>query len=46
VAEGVESADALAMIRRLGCDEAQGHLIARPAGGAGIAAWVEKGGWR
>jgi diguanylate cyclase (GGDEF)-like protein len=46
VAEGVETADALAMIRRLGCDEAQGHLIARPEGGAGIAAWVERGGWK
>jgi diguanylate cyclase (GGDEF)-like protein len=46
VAEGVESADALAMIRRLGCDEAQGHLIARPVDGAGIAAWIERGGWR
>jgi len=46
VAEGVETADALAMLRRLGCDEAQGHLIARPDGGAGIAAWLERGGWR
>jgi diguanylate cyclase (GGDEF)-like protein len=46
VAEGVESAEALAMIRRLGCDEAQGHLIARPEGGTGIADWVEQGGWR
>jgi EAL domain-containing protein (putative c-di-GMP-specific phosphodiesterase class I) len=46
VAEGVETADALAMVRRLGCDEAQGHLIARPDGGAGIAAWLERGGWR
>jgi len=46
VAEGVETADALAMLRRLGCDEAQGHLIARPQSGAGIAAWVERGGWK
>jgi diguanylate cyclase (GGDEF)-like protein len=46
VAEGVERADALAMVRRLGCDEAQGHLIARPERGAEIAAWVERGGWR
>jgi EAL domain-containing protein (putative c-di-GMP-specific phosphodiesterase class I) len=46
VAEGVESADALAMIRRLGCDEAQGHLIARAQAGAGIAAWIDRGGWR
>ncbi len=46
VAEGVESAGALAMIRQLGCDEAQGHLVARPDGGAGIAAWLDRGGWR
>jgi EAL domain-containing protein (putative c-di-GMP-specific phosphodiesterase class I) len=46
VAEGVESADALAMIRRLGCDEAQGHLIARAESGAGLAIWIERGGWR
>jgi EAL domain-containing protein (putative c-di-GMP-specific phosphodiesterase class I) len=46
VAEGVETADALAMLRRLGCDEAQGHLVARPDRGAGIADWVERGGWR
>ncbi|MBO3277689.1 EAL domain-containing response regulator [Pseudomonas schmalbachii] len=29
VAEGVESADELAMLRRLGCDRAQGFLISR-----------------
>jgi EAL domain-containing protein (putative c-di-GMP-specific phosphodiesterase class I) len=46
VAEGVETADALAMLRRLGCDEVQGHLVARPDGGAGIADWHERGGWR
>jgi diguanylate cyclase (GGDEF)-like protein len=46
VAEGVESEAALAMIRRLGCDEAQGHLIARPEGGRDTAAWMERGGWR
>jgi EAL domain-containing protein (putative c-di-GMP-specific phosphodiesterase class I) len=46
VAEGIETADALAMIGRLGCDEAQGHLIARPQPGPAIAAWVERGGWR
>jgi EAL domain-containing protein (putative c-di-GMP-specific phosphodiesterase class I) len=34
------------MLRRLGCDEVQGHLIARPDGGARIAAWLERGGWR
>ncbi|MNM68091.1 Oxygen sensor protein DosP [compost metagenome] len=29
VAEGVESPDELAMLRRLGCDRAQGFLISR-----------------
>jgi EAL domain-containing protein (putative c-di-GMP-specific phosphodiesterase class I) len=45
VAEGVETADALAMIARLGCDAAQGYYIARPQGGAALAAWLEAGGW-
>jgi EAL domain-containing protein (putative c-di-GMP-specific phosphodiesterase class I) len=30
VAEGVESPEQLAILRRLGCDEAQGFLLARP----------------
>ena len=30
VAEGVESADALDLLRDLGCDQAQGYFIARP----------------
>jgi len=30
VAEGVESADALDLLRELGCDQAQGYFIARP----------------
>jgi EAL domain-containing protein (putative c-di-GMP-specific phosphodiesterase class I) len=46
VGEGVESADALAMIGRLGCDEAQGYHIARPLDGAALAAWMDGGGWR
>jgi EAL domain-containing protein (putative c-di-GMP-specific phosphodiesterase class I) len=45
VAEGVETVEALAMIARLGCDEAQGYFIARPQDGAALADWLEHGGW-
>jgi EAL domain-containing protein (putative c-di-GMP-specific phosphodiesterase class I) len=31
VAEGVETNDELAMLRRLGCDLVQGYLFAKPA---------------
>jgi EAL domain-containing protein (putative c-di-GMP-specific phosphodiesterase class I) len=37
--------EALAMIARLGCDEAQGYFIARPQDGAALADWLEHGGW-
>ena len=36
VAEGVETADALAVLRQSECDEAQGYLFARPVAAAGI----------
>jgi len=31
VAEGMETADQLAELKRLGCDAVQGYLLARPA---------------
>jgi diguanylate cyclase (GGDEF)-like protein len=46
VAEGVETATALAMLGRMGCDAAQGHLIARPQSGEALSVWLERGGWR
>jgi diguanylate cyclase (GGDEF)-like protein len=40
VAEGVESADVLAALGDLGCDQAQGYHIARPAGRAEFVTWL------
>src|SRR2546423_7052063 len=40
VAEGVERADHVLALRRLGCDTAQGYHYARPMPAAGLAAWV------
>jgi EAL domain-containing protein (putative c-di-GMP-specific phosphodiesterase class I) len=40
VAEGVESADVLDLLRQLGCDEAQGYFIARPMAASEIHAAV------
>ena len=37
VAEGVETADQLDELRALGCDMAQGFLMARPGTGADVA---------
>jgi EAL domain-containing protein (putative c-di-GMP-specific phosphodiesterase class I) len=37
VAEGVESGDQLALLERLGCDEAQGYLLGRPMPAAELA---------
>jgi diguanylate cyclase (GGDEF)-like protein/PAS domain S-box-containing protein len=41
VAEGVETQDQLATLRRLGCDEAQGFLMARPMNAAALAQWMD-----
>jgi diguanylate cyclase (GGDEF)-like protein/PAS domain S-box-containing protein len=40
IAEGVESANALASLRRLGCDEAQGHYVSLPMAAGEIPAWL------
>ena len=36
VAEGIENADQLALVRDVGCDAAQGFLLAEPAAGEEI----------
>jgi EAL domain-containing protein (putative c-di-GMP-specific phosphodiesterase class I) len=39
IAEGVETAEQLAFLRRHGCDEVQGYLFARPMAGDEARAW-------
>jgi len=41
-AEGVDSADTLAYLNSLGCDLAQGYLIAHPMPGEAIQGWIEQ----
>jgi diguanylate cyclase (GGDEF)-like protein len=40
VAEGVESARQLATLRRLGCDEVQGHVVGKPLAAAEVVPWL------
>ena len=42
VAEGVESAEALDVLRSLGCDEAQGYFISRPIAAAEVPPTILK----
>jgi diguanylate cyclase (GGDEF)-like protein len=44
VAEGVENLSTWELLRVLGCDEAQGHAIAKPMPASQFAAWV--GSWQ
>jgi predicted signal transduction protein with EAL and GGDEF domain len=40
VAEGVESGGQLEILRGLGCDEVQGHVVSAPLGALELAAWL------
>jgi diguanylate cyclase (GGDEF)-like protein len=42
VAEGVEAAETLLMLRELGCDYAQGYLISKPLPAVAVAAYVRE----
>ena len=43
-AEGVEDARTLALLRELGCDEAQGYFIARPMAASRFVEWLLRSG--
>jgi diguanylate cyclase len=40
VAEGVESEAQLAILRGLGCDEVQGHVLGKPLAAADVIPWL------
>jgi EAL domain-containing protein (putative c-di-GMP-specific phosphodiesterase class I) len=42
VAEGIEQPEAWNLLRRLGCDYAQGYLISRPIPAADVPAFVKQ----
>jgi predicted signal transduction protein with EAL and GGDEF domain/CheY-like chemotaxis protein len=42
VAEGVETDVALQRLKSMGCDAAQGYLIARPMPGVHVLSWIEE----
>jgi diguanylate cyclase (GGDEF)-like protein/PAS domain S-box-containing protein len=44
LAEGVESSSQLAELRRMGCDQAQGHLLGRPSSAEQIEELLDTGG--
>ncbi|MDY0955562.1 EAL domain-containing protein [Stenotrophomonas rhizophila] len=46
VAEGVETEQEEAMLRRQGCDEIQGYLYSRPLTPRDLAQWLKTGGTR
>ncbi len=42
VAEGIESEEELAMLKRFGCDQVQGFLISRAMAAGDFESWIEK----
>ena len=45
VAEGIESLEQLAMLRRYGCDEGQGYFLGRPVVPSEVPALLRRQGW-
>jgi EAL domain-containing protein (putative c-di-GMP-specific phosphodiesterase class I) len=45
VAEGVETEEAYAILKRFGCDMAQGYFISRPMPSSQLLAWMKESSW-
>jgi diguanylate cyclase (GGDEF)-like protein len=45
VAEGVETAESLALLRQLGCDQAQGFYVSKPLYADDLALWLRGSGF-
>ena len=45
VAEGVETAEGIRILRDLGCDLAQGYWISKPLPPEGLPGWIANSGW-
>ena len=45
MAEGIETLEQLAVLRRYGCDEGQGYLLGRPVVPAEVPDMVRRQGW-
>jgi EAL domain-containing protein (putative c-di-GMP-specific phosphodiesterase class I) len=45
IAEGVESAEAWAVLKRMGCDMAQGYYMSRPLPSDQLVAWMRESRW-
>jgi diguanylate cyclase (GGDEF)-like protein len=45
IAEGVESAEGWQVLKRFGCDMAQGHFISRPLAAPELLAWLAESRW-
>jgi EAL domain-containing protein (putative c-di-GMP-specific phosphodiesterase class I) len=45
IAEGVETAESWSILKRLGCDMAQGYFMSKPLPAEAFKAWLQASKW-